>query len=54
MLQLRAVWAALDTDGSGYIAAGEWGRFMKLGEQHLRQEARKAGKGLSWKERSIA
>ena len=32
--QLQSVWRALDTDMSGFIDAGEFGRFMKKGEQH--------------------
>ena len=28
---LKSVWAALDADRSGYITAGEFGKFMKLG-----------------------
>ena len=29
---LRSVWAALDADRSGYITAGEFGKFMRQGE----------------------
>ena len=29
---LRAVWAALDTDSTGYINVGEFGAFMRRGE----------------------
>ena len=29
---LRAVWLALDTDGSGHVTAGEFGKFMRRGE----------------------
>jgi Ca2+-binding EF-hand superfamily protein len=31
--RLQALWKSLDTDASGWLSAGEWGRFMKLGEQ---------------------
>ena len=36
-LRLRGVWRALDADGSGYLTAGEFGHFMKRGEEKLRQ-----------------
>ena len=29
---LQSLWRALDTDSSGYISAGEFGRFMRKGE----------------------
>ena len=29
---LKAVWVALDSDGSGYITVGEFGAFMRKGE----------------------
>lgn len=31
--KLRALWRALDEDASGYITAGEFGRFMKKGAE---------------------
>lgn len=40
--ELQAVWRSLDADASGYISAGEFGRFMRLGE---------AGNGVSWRDR---
>ena len=30
---LRAVWAALDTDSTGFVGAGEFGAFMRRGEK---------------------
>lgn len=33
---LKSLWAALDKDGSGYVAAGEFGTFMRKGEAELR------------------
>ena len=30
---MRSVWVALDSDGSGYLSAGEFGRFMRKGEE---------------------
>ena len=30
--ELQAVWKSLDDDGSGFIGAGEFARFMKRGE----------------------
>ena len=29
--RLRSLWKALDQDGSGYVTAGEFGQFMRLG-----------------------
>ena len=40
--QLQSLWKALDTDGSGWMAAGEFGRFMRRGEPE---------KGPTWKEK---
>lgn len=40
--ELQAVWRAIDTDCSGWISAGEFGRFMRKGARR---------KGLNWKER---
>ena len=31
-IKLQALWKALDEDDSGWLSAGEFGRFMKLGE----------------------
>ena len=31
---LKAVWLALDRDGSGHISVGEFGAFMRKGEPH--------------------
>ena len=31
---LKAVWVALDSDGSGHISVGEFGAFMRKGEPH--------------------
>ena len=45
--QLRAVWAALDADGSGFITAGEFGGFMRKGEPAVPPE-------LSWQARVLA
>ena len=33
--KLRALWRALDEDASGFISAGEFGRFMKKGDDKL-------------------
>ena len=33
---LKSLWASLDEDGSGFIAAGEFGHFMKKGEKAVR------------------
>ena len=30
--RLRSLWKALDDDASGWISAGEFGRFMRKGE----------------------
>ena len=35
--QLQEVWRALDQDNSGYINAGEFGRFMRLGRERCAQ-----------------
>ena len=35
--QLQEVWRALDDDNSGYITAGEFGRFMRLGRARCAQ-----------------
>merc|ERR1712139_131126 len=41
--QLKAIWVALDEDGSGLITAGEFGKFMRLGAHiHEVQESSKA------------
>ena len=45
--KLRAVWAALDADGSGFITAGEFGGFMRKGEPAVPPE-------LSWQARVLA
>ena len=45
--RLQAVWAALDTDGSGYITAGEFGGFMRKGESAVPLE-------LTWQARVLA
>ena len=34
-MKLRALWRSLDEDASGYISAGEFGRFMKKGNENL-------------------
>ena len=34
--RLKALWLALDTDGSGHINSGEFGAFMRLGEPAYR------------------
>ena len=39
---LKQVWKVLDADGSGYIEAGEFGRFMRRGEATV---------GETWKSR---
>ena len=41
--KLQAVWRALDSDLSGFISAGEFGRFMRKGEKE---------QGVGWKERT--
>ena len=41
-MRLAQLWKALDTDASGYLGAGEFGRFMRRGEPE---------KEVSWKER---
>ena len=46
--RLKQTWVALDADGSGRISAGEFGRFMRLGEHVLRDG------GQTWKERRLA
>ena len=35
--QLQEVWRALDHDNSGFITAGEFGRFMRLGRERCAQ-----------------
>ena len=40
--RLMSVWRSLDNDASGFISAGEFGRFMRLGEKP---------KGPTWKEK---
>ena len=48
--ELRAVWQALDDDKSGFLTAGEFGRFMRIGQVELQRQAPMAG----WKERRTA
>ena len=36
-IQLQEVWRALDHDNSGFITAGEFGRFMRLGRERCAQ-----------------
>ena len=48
---LKAVWLALDSDRSGRISAGEFGRFMRLSEHVLRDEN---GGGQHWRDRLVA
>ena len=31
--ELRGVWLRFDGDGSGHVSAGEFGKFMRLGEE---------------------
>ena len=33
--RVKAVWLSLDVDHSGHISAGEFGKFMRLGEHVL-------------------
>ena len=42
--RVQAVWKALDTDGSGFIGAGEFGAFMRKGE---------AKPGMRWQDRRL-
>jgi hypothetical protein len=44
---LRSLWATLDEDNSGFIAAGEFGHFMKRGEKAVRTLRPQS----TWKER---
>ena len=43
--QLKAFWLALDMDQSGFVGCGEFGAFMRKGEQVLQSEAEKT----TWK-----
>ena len=43
---LRAVWLALDKDGSGRLTAGEFGAFMRLGERPT-ERVKKPGRASS-------
>lgn len=43
MTKLQGLWKALDEDSSGWISAGEFGRFMKLGEKGSRDRLGMAG-----------
>merc|ERR1712232_839056 len=48
--QLKAVWRALDEDGSGLITTGEFGHFMRIGEHVLHAEESMKSKSLKKKE----
>jgi len=55
---LKAVWIALDKDGSGFISAGEFGHFMRLGapsrqEGFKRSSVLERKKLLAQRERAI-
>jgi Ca2+-binding EF-hand superfamily protein len=41
-LKLQALWKALDADASGWVSAGEWGAFLKLGQDAEERRAKKA------------
>ena len=45
--KLKSLWAALDEDASGFIVAGEFGRFIKKGEAAVRALRPQ----MAWKER---
>ena len=46
---LRSLWRALDADRNGYITVGEFGKFMRPGEEALREEQPQS----TWKERLL-
>jgi hypothetical protein len=41
---LQEAWAALDTSGAGFLTAGQFGQFMRLGDT--------GPAGPSWRERA--
>ena len=53
--RLKAVWVALDADGSGLISVGEFGQFMHLGAHvHAEQRAHRAAARLRVKADALA
>ena len=38
--ELRSVWVSLDDDGSGHVSAGEFGKFMRRGQDAVRTDRR--------------
>lgn len=38
--QLQAIWRSIDTDKSGRITSGEFGKFMRLGEERIEEPGR--------------
>ena len=51
--RLRSVWLSLDPAGVGYVNAGEFGRFMRLGEHAIR-DAENAKRGTRQRGGTIA
>ena len=45
---LRSIWAALDSQGSGFLKAGQFGGFMRRGERFVRAD------DTTWQERALA
>ena len=49
-VELKEAWVALDADCSGYVSAGEFGKFMRRGEHVL--AAADDVKKLTWRQRA--
>jgi len=52
--RLRSLWKALDDDASGWISAGEFGRFMRKGEAEGQAARVKAARAAVERRRQLA